>query len=59
MTSRRDGKLLGPGTPAGKYTVHYTLLPNRERDKPESIRVPMIAEVKAGDNDISISVPAK
>lgn len=57
MTSRRNGKLLGPGAPAGKYTVHYTPLPKGDGDKPESVRVPMIAEVKSGDNDIPISVP--
>lgn len=57
MTGRRSGKPLGPGAPAGKYTVHYTPLGKGDGKMGETVRVPMIAEVKPGDNDIPISVP--
>jgi hypothetical protein len=57
MTRRRSGKFLGPGAPAGKYTVHYTPLGKGDGKMGETVRVPMIAEVKPGDNNIPIAVP--
>jgi hypothetical protein len=46
------------GAPAGDYTVTFTPLPAGDgAAPPEPVRVPVVATVRAGDNDIPLRVP--